>query len=276
MSLRSFLTLVLFTVPLALVPQQAVAVPQWEVTPTFLEFGQVVNNTNSRMTITVKNVGDQIAGNVTVAQGTGRPQLSVSTGYDDFAQTSFGTCGKHHLDAVQLGPGQSCTATVTFTSYNVLGHFNSDVPIGVGYTRCFAANSCGGDPLSTVVSTTTMHAEVIALPTPAPPSLPPPPPLICEGLAATITGTEGTNAISGTPGNDVIVALGGDDLVDGGGGNDVICGGEGADTLRGGVGSDRLLGENGSDALKGGAGKDICIGGLSIDRAKKCEKVKSL
>jgi hypothetical protein len=102
---------------------------------------------------------------------------------------------------------------------------------------------------------------------------PTPPPPTCNGLAATIVGTEGPDDNSeapggqliGTPGRDVIVALGGSDFISGGPGNDVICGGDGRDFLVGSPGNDTLLGQAGSDALAGAKGKDRCDGGKGND-----------
>ena len=87
----------------------------------------------------------------------------------------------------------------------------------------------------------------------------------CEGLPATLTGTDGDDNLLGTAGDDVIVALGGNDLVDGAGGNDTICGGDGNDILIGGTGNDRLFGENGDDDLRGVDGDDVLSGGAGQD-----------
>ena len=87
----------------------------------------------------------------------------------------------------------------------------------------------------------------------------------CEGLPATIVGSDFGGALLGTSGDDVIVGGAGDDRIDGGDGNDVICGGEGADILTGSTGNDRLLGENGDDDLRGDAGNDVLIGGPGHD-----------
>lgn len=96
----------------------------------------------------------------------------------------------------------------------------------------------------------------------------------CNGLPATIVGTEGDNLIVGTEGRDIISGLGGNDIIYGMGGNDVICGdagndilvgGEGNDRLFGGTGDDLLIGEAGNDRLNGGAGNDILIGGDGDD-----------
>jgi hypothetical protein len=122
-----------------------------------------------------------------------------------------------------------------------------------------------------------------------PPSLPPSPQVACGALAATITGTDGSDRLLGTPGNDVIFGLAGDDVIFGLGGNDVICGGRGRDqlsgnrgkdmllggtgkdVLKGGAGSDRLFGQNGNDTMDGQSGSDDCNGGSGNDRASSCE-----
>lgn len=103
---------------------------------------------------------------------------------------------------------------------------------------------------------------------------PPPgtPPATCNGLAATIVGTEGSDDLrmNGTPGPDVIVGLGGDDIqiqrIVGGAGDDVICGGDGRDELFGGRGNDTLLGEAGEDTLGDRSGNDTLLGGPGGDR----------
>jgi Ca2+-binding RTX toxin-like protein len=96
----------------------------------------------------------------------------------------------------------------------------------------------------------------------------------CDGLAATIIGTDGPDVITGTNKIDVIVALGGDDIINSGNGDDLVCagdgndvvnGGNGADTIFGGPGDDQLNGENGDDNLDGGLGNDQLTGGRGAD-----------
>ena len=78
------------------------------------------------------------------------------------------------------------------------------------------------------------------------------PPLpTCNGLPATIIGTNRADRLIGTPGNDVIVGLSGDDWINGMGGNDTICGGDGNDILVGGAGDDTLYGGAGDDTMYG-------------------------
>ncbi|HVL06836.1 MAG TPA: calcium-binding protein [Acidimicrobiales bacterium] len=114
-------------------------------------------------------------------------------------------------------------------------------------------------------------------------------PLVCNGLAATIVGTEGDDTLVGTDGPDVIVGLGGNDRIAGLGGDDVICGGDGNDWISGGDGDDRLFGgagdddlaggagddllrgEGGDDRLAGGDGTDVCTGGPGVDSVAGCE-----
>lgn len=107
----------------------------------------------------------------------------------------------------------------------------------------------------------------------------------CDGVAATIVGTDGRDRLVGTQGRDVIVGLGGKDRIKGLGGDDLICagggkdsvsggdgddeifGGDGRDSLRGNVGDDEISGNDNDDKLKGGAGDDELGGGNGFDRA---------
>jgi len=105
------------------------------------------------------------------------------------------------------------------------------------------------------------------------------PQVSCAGKAPSDyanVGTSGDDFITGTPGPDVLFGLGGNDSINGLGGKDVICGGDGDDILLGGPGKDRLRGEAGRDRLKGQGGKDTCVGGAQRDKAKSCEKEKSV
>lgn len=92
--------------------------------------------------------------------------------------------------------------------------------------------------------------------------------LKCEGTAATMVGTAGSDVISGTPGVDVVVALGGADTVKGLRGDDLVCAGGGSDTVDGGGGSDTILGNGGNDLLRGGAGDDLERGGGGADQMR--------
>jgi hypothetical protein len=99
--------------------------------------------------------------------------------------------------------------------------------------------------------------------------------VFCDGLQATLVGTDDDDILVGTDGDDVIVGLGGNDVVYGLDGNDVICGGPGNDVLVEGDGKDRLFGEDGddilygskgADRLEGGPGRDVLFGGPGNDR----------
>lgn len=87
----------------------------------------------------------------------------------------------------------------------------------------------------------------------------------CNGIAATMVGTENNDVIVGTGGNDVIIGRGGNDTISGQGGDDTICGGDGNDTISGNIGSDTIFGDAGIDQLFGNDGSDVIRGGLGID-----------
>lgn len=89
---------------------------------------------------------------------------------------------------------------------------------------------------------------------------------LCDGVAATLVGTDEADRLIGTRGADVIVALGGADHIRGRGGDDLICGGSGRDVIRGGRGSDRVFGGPNSDDVRGGPGNDELWGGSGNDR----------
>jgi len=87
----------------------------------------------------------------------------------------------------------------------------------------------------------------------------------CDGLTATIVGTDGDDVLEGTAGDDVIHGLGGNDTIRGLGGNDRICGGEGSDLLFGGAGDDIIYGFTEDDAIYFGPGDDLGFGGPGGD-----------
>ena len=91
------------------------------------------------------------------------------------------------------------------------------------------------------------------------------PELLCNGLQATVVGTDGDDNLVGTSGDDVIAGLGGDDVVLGGEGNDTICGGRGNDLIDGGPGADRVFEGPGSDIIQGASGLDWLYGNLGDD-----------
>lgn len=87
----------------------------------------------------------------------------------------------------------------------------------------------------------------------------------CEGVPATIVGTDGDDTLQGTPGRDVVVALGGDDFVSTGAGRDLVCAGDRWDFIRLGPGDDRARGAGGQDQLIGGGDADRLFGGAEVD-----------
>ena len=107
-----------------------------------------------------------------------------------------------------------------------------------------------------VAVTVALFATVLANATPVGGQVVP----TCNGLDATIIGTEGRDNLRGTPGDDVIVGLGGPDRIVGLGGDDTICGGTGRDLIRGNNGRDTIFGEGGRDRIYGGGGRDTIHG----------------
>lgn len=79
----------------------------------------------------------------------------------------------------------------------------------------------------------------------------------CNGLPATIIGTEGRDKIKGTDGPDVIVAKGGNDKIKSGGGDDTICAGDGKDFIITGDGKDWIDAGSGRDIIKSENGDDM-------------------
>ena len=126
------------------------------------------------------------------------------------------------------------------------------------------ANAAGGD-----------GADMGAYERQAAPIVPPPPPTgSCQGVDATLSGTNDRDFLRGTPQRDVIRAGGGNDIVRGLGGNDLIClgagidvgtGGSGADRIFGQAGNDRIFGQDGADYGEGNTGADILAGGPQND-----------
>ena len=93
---------------------------------------------------------------------------------------------------------------------------NPDVHLGVGpdMTR-LAAYAAALLALPVVVMATPAQAA----------------PATCDGLTATVVGTDGDDILVGTAGSDVIAGLGGNDRLEGLGRADRLCGGSGADVL---------------------------------------------
>lgn len=120
-----------------------------------------------------------------------------------------------------------------------------------------ASSSQGAEPVHIRMVESTAETTIHLLPRPE---------LFCDGIRATIIGTDGRDRLYGTDGDDVIVALGGNDIVRGGDGQDTICGGDGRDRLYGGRHADRVFGDGQVDFLRGDAGADELFGGRGRDR----------
>lgn len=78
--------------------------------------------------------------------------------------------------------------------------------------------------------------------------------VICDGLEATIVGTQFNDVLFGTPGRDVISGLQGDDVIFGLDGDDILCGGIGDDSIYGGQGFDVIFGAQGNDVIYAASG----------------------
>ncbi len=87
----------------------------------------------------------------------------------------------------------------------------------------------------------------------------------CNGIPATLAGTDGDDVLVGTDGDDVIIGGRGNDRISGLDGNDLICGGFGDDILDGGAGDDIILAGPGADVARGRAGSDSIFGGHGHD-----------
>jgi Ca2+-binding RTX toxin-like protein len=87
----------------------------------------------------------------------------------------------------------------------------------------------------------------------------------CDGLLATVRGTDGDDVLVGTADADVIAAGAGNDLIRARGGDDIICAGTGNDDVRAGAGDDTVYGEGGDDTLDGAGGADTIDGGAGAD-----------
>jgi Ca2+-binding RTX toxin-like protein len=86
---------------------------------------------------------------------------------------------------------------------------------------------------------------------------------LCQGVPATIHGTEADDFLMGTVGDDVIHGLGGSDEIYGLEGNDIICGGGAWDLLAGGAGDDTLDGGGGGEG--GQADYSSAPGPVTVD-----------
>ncbi|MDQ3728836.1 MAG: hypothetical protein M3355_04545 [Actinomycetota bacterium] len=96
----------------------------------------------------------------------------------------------------------------------------------------------------------------------------------CNGLQATVVGTDGSDLLSSQEGvSDIVVALSGDDVVQAQG-EDTVCAGSGDDDIRGaakwtegGSGSDRMEADGKSPAnFYGGDGDDLLVGSRAGQR----------
>jgi uncharacterized protein YkwD len=122
-------------------------------------------------------------------------------------------------------------------------------------------------------------ASILAIASPASAAV-----ITCNGLEATVVGTDGNDTLYGTEGVDVIAGLDGRDRIYGLGGNDIICGGgardrifagrghdmvfggDGDDRIKADQGADQIWGEGGDDKISGQTGADVISGGRGDDK----------
>ncbi len=90
---------------------------------------------------------------------------------------------------------------------------------------------------------------------------------VCNGVQATIVGTDADDILRGTPGPDVIAGLDGNDTIRGLGGDDIICGGSGDDEIFGGLGLDIIFGSEGNDTL-------FAVNGRSVEDRQDTHKAR--
>ncbi|MCH7585212.1 MAG: CapA family protein [Acidobacteria bacterium] len=91
------------------------------------------------------------------------------------------------------------------------------------------------------------------------------PSVSCDGIRATILGTDSADVLTGSDAADVIVGRGGDDTIRAGPGDDIVCAGAGDDRVDAGTGIDRVYGGPGSDSLRGAGPINILFGGIGTD-----------
>lgn len=91
------------------------------------------------------------------------------------------------------------------------------------------------------------------------------PSVSCDGIRATLLGTDSADVLTGSDAADVIVGRGGDDTIQAGSGDDIVCAGAGDDRVDAGTGIDRVYGGPGSDSLRGAGPINILFGGSGTD-----------
>jgi Ca2+-binding RTX toxin-like protein len=175
------------------------------------------------------------------------------------------------------GDGNYGTLDATTGAYTSQGILDGTGPYGDNISAL--AWSCDGETLYAsvrdgflaTIDTATDHLTEVGRGDPLQDAIawdcsPPQPVVMCQGQAATVVGTSGSDVLAGTSGKDVIAGLGGNDRISGLGSNDRVCAGGGNDRANGGGGNDRIRGQAGNDKLKGVGGRDNLRGGGGTDR----------
>ncbi len=170
--------------------------------------------------------------------------------------------------SIHTGPAASTTlasASFTFSSTGTTTGFQCQLDFGA-WEVCTSPRSYTG--LATGGHVFNVRAMNGPTPDPSPASwswtITGPGGPTCNGLAATVVGTQANVPVLGTPNSDVIVIAGNGEFdIRAGGGDDTICGGPRYDTIRPGSGNDWVLGGGSLNAIDySDAGQ-----GMSVDLA---------
>ena len=275
---------------------RASATQQFTATATYSNnstqdiISQVTWASSNTAVATINTVGLATAGtgagtttiSATLGTVSGNTALTVQTALTSIAVTPTNP-------TIQTSATQQFTATGTYSN-NSTQDITSEVTWASSNTAVATMNGAGLATAGTGTGTTTISATSGTVSGNTSVQAPAQPPVLCNGLPATIVGTDGNDYLVGTPGNDVIHGLAGNDTIFGLGGDDIICGGPGRDklygnsgndkpfggagndVLKGGRGRDRLFGQSGNDVMAGGSGFDRCAGGSGTDKARRCER----
>jgi Tol biopolymer transport system component len=186
---------------------------------------------SQRYTVTVRNVGNEIASAVALDQPAAA-DVSIES-----VTPSSGTCshdGGFDCDLGPLRPGASASASISVS--------------GTSSTSLMAQASApepDGDPYDNTADVSVVFFDCTILGTIA---------------ADTLYGTRGRDTICGRFGNDEIYGGRGADIIFGGEGADIISGGPGRDIIDGGGGEDVILArDNTRDVIDCGPQKDVAV-----------------
>ncbi|MEL6985317.1 MAG: ExeM/NucH family extracellular endonuclease, partial [Actinomycetota bacterium] len=191
---------------------------------------------------------------ITVLEGLGFTDLKESFNGGDTSWAAGGHSFVFDGEFGTLDYGMANAALLGQITGAEAWHINADEPFAIDYQDFNPPGQSSPDEFKSSDHDPLLIGISFAEPVPS-----------CNGLPATIVGTDSGELIKGTSGPDVIVALGGNDTIFSYGGDDVICAGDGNDRVFSGWGDDTVLGEDGRDYLVGSVGADTLLGGLGND-----------